>query len=220
MISLSIITINLNNLLGLQKTIDSILSQTYPNYEIIVVDGKSTDGSVEYLESHKNFFSELIIEKDRGIYHAMNKGIRFIRGKYVLFLNSGDYFATSEVLEKLRMDKLNCDLLLGKVRIGEEIIDKTNSVSNISLFLRQFTFPHQGTLIRSNLFRAIGFYLEFFKYRADYEWFVRAIGLELKIDTVGDVISIMEENGMSIGGRASQRYKIETSMIQAFVKVR
>ncbi|KPA34233.1 hypothetical protein AMR50_0875 [Leptospira interrogans] len=87
---ISIITINLNNLEGLRKTLESVKSQTYTNFELIVVDGGSTDGSFEYLKSNLDLIKKFISEKDKGIYNAQNKGISLSKGEYLVFLNAGD----------------------------------------------------------------------------------------------------------------------------------
>ena len=86
---LSIITINYNDFSGLKKTVESVIKQTYSNFEYVVIDGGSTDESYKYLQEKKDSFSHLVSEKDAGIYNAMNKGIRAAKGEYLLFLNSG-----------------------------------------------------------------------------------------------------------------------------------
>lgn len=87
---LSIITINLNNKAGLQKTIDSVISQSYKDFEWIIIDGGSTDGSKELIEKYSAHITYLVSEPDKGIYAAMNKGVKVARGEYLQFLNSGD----------------------------------------------------------------------------------------------------------------------------------
>ena len=84
---LSIITINLNNKEGLEKTISSVLSQRSANLEFIVIDGGSTDGSKELIEKYGSSITRSISEKDNGMYEAMNKGIKLAKGDYFLFLN-------------------------------------------------------------------------------------------------------------------------------------
>src|SRR5690606_20733259 len=95
---LTIITINLNNLEGLKTTIESVLSQTWQEFEYIVIDGGSTDGGKEYIESQKTHLNYWVSEPDKGIYNAMNKGILKSSGKYLLFLNSGDHLYDNQSL--------------------------------------------------------------------------------------------------------------------------
>ena len=88
---LSIITVNLNNRDGLKKTIDSVISQTFKDFEWIVIDGGSTDGSRELIEQYVNHFAYWVSEPDKGVYNAMNKGVKKAKGEYLQFLNSGDW---------------------------------------------------------------------------------------------------------------------------------
>lgn len=97
----SIITINLNNKIGLEKTIKSVISQTFKDYEFIIIDGNSTDGSKEVIEKYRSFISYSISEPDGGIYEAMNKGTSVSNGDYCNFLNSGDCYHDSTVLDHL-----------------------------------------------------------------------------------------------------------------------
>lgn len=97
---LSIITINYNNKNGVQKTIDSVLSQSFEDYEWIVIDGGSNDGSKELLEKYQEHFAYWCSEPDNGIYNAINKGLSHTTGDYIQFLNSGDWLYDSTALEK------------------------------------------------------------------------------------------------------------------------
>ena len=96
---LSIITVNLNNRDGLQKTIDSVICQTFRDFEWIVIDGGSTDGSKELIEHYSDHFAYWVSEPDKGIYNAMNKGTKIAQGEYIQFLNSGDWYCHSDSLE-------------------------------------------------------------------------------------------------------------------------
>ena len=102
-IRVSVITVNLNNREGLQKTIHSVIGQTYPNIEYIVIDGASTDGSVKIIDDNVSNIHLWRSEADSGIYDAMNKGIELATGDYLIFLNSGDYFFRPIVLNCLQL---------------------------------------------------------------------------------------------------------------------
>ena len=110
---LSIITINLNNAAGLRKTIESVVNQTFTDYEYLIIDGGSTDGSVEVIKEFADKITYWVSEPDKGIYNAMNKGILKARGEYLQFLNSGDWLVDNEVL--FRVFSLNHfeDILYG-----------------------------------------------------------------------------------------------------------
>lgn len=98
---LTIITINLNNKAGLQTTIDSVIAQTYKDFEWIIIDGGSTDGSKELIEKYTNYIKYWVSEPDKGIYNAMNKGIKVAEGEYLQFLNSGDSLFSNSVLSDI-----------------------------------------------------------------------------------------------------------------------
>lgn len=116
----SIITINLNNVIGLKETMSSILTQSFSDYEIIVVDGGSTDGSKEYIDSIKNNKITSLYERDNGIYDAMNKGMKCAKGKYLLFINSGDCLAEDITLEKIAISINGADMLYGDTIVVSE----------------------------------------------------------------------------------------------------
>ncbi len=102
----SIITVVWNNKAGIRKTLDSILGQTYPNMEVIVIDGGSTDGTREIIEEYTSQLSYFISEPDHGVYDAMNKGIRLSHGDYVNFMNSGDTFHTPDAIESMHLEEV------------------------------------------------------------------------------------------------------------------
>jgi len=107
--SVTIITVNYNNCLGLEKTINSVIQQDYDNYQYLIVDGASEDGSVELINSFNNNEFNKIIEKDEGIYHAMNKAIGIANSEWILFMNSGDIFLDSSSLSSI-MEKASSDI--------------------------------------------------------------------------------------------------------------
>ena len=120
---ISIITVNYNDAKGLERTIKSVQSQTYQDFEHIIIDGNSDDGSKEIIEKHKDSFSYWVSEPDSGIYNAMNKGIDVAKGEYLLFLNSGDWLFNDKVLEKFISFKPKEDIVYGDV-----IIDQNNKL--------------------------------------------------------------------------------------------
>lgn len=153
---LSIITINYNNLEGLKKTIDSVISQTFSDYEWIVIDGGSTDGSCELIEQNQNHFAYWCCEPDKGVYNAMNKGLSHAQGDYVQFLNSGDWLYEDSTLKKvLSQIDSEYDIYYGDmVQVNDG--DKLNPITYPDE-LGFFFFPynnicHQATFYRRSLF--------------------------------------------------------------------
>ena len=117
---LSIITINLNNREGLRKTIESVVNQTFQDFEFIVIDGASTDGSVEVIQDYPRI-NYWISEPDTGIYNAMNKGIAKATGEYCLFLNSGDTLFQINTLTGILQSNPKGDIIFGNVHQRQHI---------------------------------------------------------------------------------------------------
>lgn len=112
---LSIITINLNNKSGLIKTINSVINQEFTDFEWIIIDGASTDGSKQLIEQYTQYITYWISEPDKGIYNAMNKGIKIAKGEYCLFLNSGDYLASKYTLKRVFSHNYTADIFIGNI---------------------------------------------------------------------------------------------------------
>ena len=153
-IQLSIIVVSLNTKSKFLQTIKSINSQIYKNYEIIVVDGNSTDGTAEEILKIKNKSLRYLIEKDRGIYDAMNKGVRLCKGKWIYFLNSGDAFYSNTVLQEI----MSYNLDKQHVVYGDALI-KNDSLLYISEG-REFNdktvimpFCHQSCIVKSSILK-------------------------------------------------------------------
>jgi glycosyltransferase involved in cell wall biosynthesis len=172
----SIITINYNNCEGLRQTIDSVVSQTYHEYEYIVIDGGSTDESVNIIKSFSDKIDYWVSEKDRGIYHAMNKGVAHAHGEYCIFMNSGDCLYDDKVLGRLADTDFQEDIVVGKLisdTSGQILF--TPPIDKISLYyLYSGTVPHQSSFIRTELLRKIP-YDESLKIVSDWKFFVQAI---------------------------------------------
>lgn len=151
---LSIITINYNNLQGLKKTFQSVVSQTWQEFEWIVIDGGSTDGSKDFIEEHQDKFSYWVSELDDGIYNAMNKGIVHAHGDWLQFINSGDGFVNDSVLEKVMPLNVNADIVYGDTILVEN--GKQTSIKRYSspLHFSQLyweSISHDSTFIRKSL---------------------------------------------------------------------
>lgn len=150
---LSIITVNLNNRDGLQKTIDSVVSQTFHDFEWIVIDGGSTDGSRELIEQYAERFAYWVSEPDKGIYNAMNKGIKVAKGEYLQFLNSGDCLFNESTLEKCFSYGFTSDIAYGDLYLsGEKGLETVCYPDALSLrFFYQQTLCHNSIFIRRSV---------------------------------------------------------------------
>ena len=149
----SIITINYNNKDGLEKTINSVLGQTFSNYQFIIIDGGSTDGSVEIIKKHAPHIDYWISEPDKGRYNAMNKGILQATGDYLNFMNSGDSFHNASVLEDIHKMNIKEDIITGGFYDKEKGICHIIRPQEVTLLtMLKETFNHQATFFNIKLF--------------------------------------------------------------------
>ncbi len=198
---LSIITVNLNNAEGLLKTIESVIHQTFDNYEYIVIDGASTDGSVELMKQYADKLTYWLSEPDKGIYNAMNKGIKAASGDYLLFLNSGDYLSGSNILEKISGYINDEDIIYGngilETKEGKLVTIEIPDSPGVEYFSSN-SLHHPSTLIKKRLFEQYGLYNEANRIVSDWEFFIKAIVISnVKIKKIPFSISVNEDNGFS-----------------------
>ena len=186
---LSIITINYNNAAGLQKTMQSVYNQISQEFEYIVIDGGSTDGSVDIIKNYETTFDDSqlkitnfrwISEKDNGIYHAMNKGIKMVQGEYVQFVNSGDCLASDDVTEKMIAElNNNVSILYGNMlKLQSHGILRDESFSGSQPTMLDFyrgTLNHSSAYIKRSLFDKYGLYDETLKIVSDWKFYMQAI---------------------------------------------
>lgn len=177
---IDIITINLNNKDGLEKTILSVINQTkFDEINYIIIDGGSTDGSKEIIKKYKKYFGYSTSRKDKGIFNAFNKGLSHLKGDYVLFLNSGDYLISETIIEdfltlcdgstivygnlELRKILKGYGSKLHEERIlGEEVNTRLYPFTLDEAFFKMDALPHQSTFIKSD-------YMKQHPYSEDYK---------------------------------------------------
>lgn len=197
--TLSIITINLNNKEGLAKTFQSIQSQTFQDFEYIVIDGQSTDGSLDLIQKNERI-NHRVAEKDTGVYDAMNKGIKIASGEYILFLNSGDYIYEAHSIEKVYSHLITEDIIYGDLIFDNH---KNREVYNYPeqlnfSFLFKYSLPHPATFIKRKLFEDHGFYETKYKIIADWVFFCKVIAKHhCSTKHVNQIISVFDTDGMS-----------------------
>ncbi len=208
--TISVVTINWNNHAGLQRTLASIASQTYNDFEYIVVDGASTDGSVETIMQYDGDARlTWISERDNGIYNAMNKGIRMAKGEYVVMINSGDWLMASDVLERMAEEverNGHPAILYGTTTNvwpdGRQMRNPPQELRYTMFSFYRGTLDHVGTLIQRKLFDEYGYYDESKRIVSDWSWFLKVVALEgiqpvhVDIDTIYfDMTGISESEG-------------------------
>lgn len=194
--TITIITINYNNCQGLSRTIESVVSQTSLDYEWIVIDGGSTDGSVEVLERNKDCFAFCVSEKDSGVYNAMNKGILHATGDYIIFMNSGDVFLNAGVLQDV-IPLLDKDIVAGAVLIEGTEKRKTSPSSLTPWSVLNYNIPHQAEFIRRSLFSTIGLYAEDLSILSDLEFNLKASLKDCSYKSLQYDVASVEQGGIS-----------------------
>lgn len=185
---LSIITINYNNAAGLEKTMQSVLSQTSDDFEYVVIDGGSNDGSLDVIKRFEKEFGTRInwvSERDKGIYNAMNKGIRKAQGEYLEFLNSGDCLVDDQVVERMVGELIKRNYpsiiygnMLKSMPDGKILRDRCFAGEEITLQgMYHGCLNHSPAYIRASLFEKYGLYDESLRICSDWKWYVSAIVL-------------------------------------------
>ena len=210
--NLSIITINYNNALGLEKTLKSVLTQTSTQFEHVIVDGASTDNAVEIIEQYEKDATARgikvvwVSEKDKGIYNAMNKGIKMAQGGYIQILNSGDCLAADTVVAAMYSalkEKEYPDVLYGnmtKVDVSGKVIGKSTETPYSFHNYFVSTLNHDCAYIKRSLFdeNHYGLYDETLKIVSDWKWYTEAIGLgRVRPVYVNIDVTIFDSDGIS-----------------------
>lgn len=175
----SIITICYNNEKQIKNTIDSVVNQTYDNIEYIIVDGASKDGTLGIVKSYGDKISKIISEPDKGIYDAINKGLKSASGKIVGMIHAGDKLHDERVIEDIVMhfQKYNPDIIYGNSKIIDSNgkINRVNKSPEFSKKLIKYGWmpSHQSIYLRRDLLDDLGYYRLDLGGIADYEWFIR-----------------------------------------------
>ena len=218
----SIITVNYNNKEGLRQTIESVIHQTYRDYEFIVIDGGSTDGSADVLKEYDDQITYWVSEKDNGIYNAMNKGIAKATGDYLNFMNSGDCFYAADVLENVANYHYDADFIVGrdyhysaKTHQGFATILPPR-ISMLTFFIQ--TLPHQSTFFRRSLFRD-RLYDDNLRIVSDVKFYIQKLCVEdCGIVLIDDIICRREPDGIS-NSYNEQRIAEHRSVIEQFLPI-
>lgn len=231
---LSIITINYNNAKGLRQTLDSVASQTYRDIEHIIVDGNSTDASVDIIRDYYHQFEigDLRLdnvmwssEPDKGIYNAINKGICKATGDYIQILNSGDLLASDNVIAQI-MEKIKennyPEMLYGNavdIDNGQRLSSHGPGIEYSLLSLYKATYPHDSTYFKSELFssKRYGLYDESLRIVSDWKWYLQAVGLgNVKPIYVDIDVALFDVHGISSTNKeldAQERRKVLEEML-------
>ena len=209
---LSIITITYNDLEGLERTYRSIRRQTFRDYEWIVVDGGSTDGTKEFLEEHNDELAWWCSEKDKGVYNAQNKGTQHARGEYSIYMNSGDSFYADDVLEKVfEKETEGADVIYGNWMLvfenGKTRLGRAPEAADLAYFFED-NMCHQSMLIRTEAVRSRP-YDETFRIYADWEEWLALLMQGKTFRRIDLTICNFMVGGISTGDDAPEKLKQE-----------
>lgn len=199
---ISIVIVTRNELKDLKVAIASVQNQIYKNYELIVIDGNSTDGTSNFLSHSKNIF--WISESDNGPYHAMNKAIKLAKGEYVYFLGSDDFFINSESLShasNFLIDHINKKSFLNfKVILGESKIVYPLKIIDEVRILKGDKLCHQGIFFPLREMRKLLGFDERFFIASDQDLIIRAVINKIKVVNIDNIIACYGPGGLSSKG--------------------
>lgn len=195
---ISIITVCFNAEKYIEQTIKSVIAQKNSEIEYIVIDGASTDKTLNIIRQYESKITRWVSEPDKGIADAMNKGIRLATGDYLLFLNADDYFQAPDAIAVATSWMGECK----DIYIYDTIfLKKKGGIRRHSgVFGKRINFKgvcHQGVLCRRSLFEKIGVFNTSFKVCMDYDFFMRAYRYGATGQYISEVLSVMRDGGIS-----------------------
>lgn len=194
----SIITVSFNSEKTIERTIKSVIEQKYSEIEYIIIDGSSTDNTLNIIDKYKESIDIFISEKDNGIYDAMNKGIKVATGEVLHFLNSDDYYIDDLSLQNIVSEfSNNLDVVISAVNMvdaNEKLLYKFSS--NINNPFK--CIPHQGFYYKRKLHDSYGMYSSFLKYASDYNFYLRLRESNIGIKEIPEPTVYMQEGGAGV----------------------
>lgn len=198
-LKVSIITVCLNSEKTIEKTIQSVLEQTYSNIEFIIIDGKSTDHTLEVIENYKENIDYICSEKDKGVYDAMNKGILHSTGELIAFLNSDDWYFADTVEKAVRIyQETSTDIVYGDYIFYYD--SKEYYYTKCSKALEELNFHmifgHQAMFFKKELFNILGNYNTNYRIASDYDWLLRAYHKKIKFQYLPESLCFFRNGGL------------------------
>ncbi len=209
---ITVVTVCYNAQKTIERTIQSVLNQTYPDIEYIVVDGASTDNTLSILQNYNDRL-KYISEKDNGLYDAMNKGVNLATGEYIMFLNADDIFYNDNVVEKFakECETKQTDLIYGNLAFlkgGNISIQRHKRLNKI--YLIKNTPQQPATFYKKSVFEKVGLFNTDFRIVADQEWFVRAfLNYHISSHWLDETVTIFSTDGLSNNPSHEQKHEAE-----------
>jgi glycosyltransferase involved in cell wall biosynthesis len=199
--TLSVVTVVYNNISHIEKTLLSVINQSYPKIEYLVIDGASTDGTLEVIKKYELKITRLLSEKDHGIYDAMNKGLALASGDYILFMNSGDEFYSDQTVADVFATAVEADIYYGETEMMDEegnTLGRRRHQAPEHFTWRDFKYgmsiSHQAIFIKKELVEP---YDARYSLSADIDWILKAAKKAKTICNVRQYVAKYRVGGMS-----------------------
>ena len=203
----SIITVVYNGEKYLEETIKSVIGQSYPNIEYIIIDGGSMDGTLDIIKKYEHCIDYWVSERDEGIYDAMNKGLTLAFGKFIGILNADDYYMRNGIVicvERLMSE--GCDYVVSNVAIVETDCTVKPIFPLEKKIYQEMPYPHIGAVIGMDIYKSVGLFDTRFKIAGDHDMAVRIILADAKACLVPVVIGNIHEGGISDSTQSNREF--------------
>ncbi len=218
---ISIITVCQNSVDFIEQCIKSVITQKFDNYEYIIIDGKSSDGTVEIINKYNQYLTYWHSKSDRGLSHAFNIGLSHACGEWITFLNSDDYYHDKYVLSKVSpilIESENYDVIYGRIRLigrnnNKTLYDNIGEEFNWEKFSKRSIIPHPAAFTNQNLFKEVGVYDENYRNALDYELYLRK-GKKIRAKYIPYLITVMRDAGISKSTAARSLIESRNAMIK------
>ncbi len=210
---ISIITVVYNGEQFLEETIKSIINQSYDNVEYIIIDGGSTDGTLDIIKKYEDRIDYWVSEKDEGIYDAMNKGIDLVSGDWINFMNAGDSFYINETLREIFYNNYNftnINVIYGDLEIDYGDFRRFQKAKSLSGIWKGMIFSHQSSFIRASYHKMHKYSLNY-KIAGDFEFFYKFYENNTQFEYIAITIAIVDVEGLSDANRVEclkQKYDV------------
>lgn len=217
----TVITVTYNCASTIERAIKSVLSQKYHNIEYIIIDGKSTDGTKEIIQTYENQLAYWVSESDTGIYNAMNKGISHATGDIISFLNGDDWYLNDSVFNKIYdlFDGSNAQIVAGRVT-SEGNPRRIITKEDLDILYYKMVLPHQAIFTRKKIFEKYGYFNEEYKTAGDYEWLLRLYTKGIPITCTDIIVAEFSLGGRGFGCEAIiEQRKVSLKYLNALNKM-
>ncbi len=198
---ISIITVVLNGATEIEETIKSVINQENVNIEYIIIDGGSTDGTIEKIAFYNKYIKYFISEPDNGLYHAINKGLSMASYPLIGLIHCGDYYSTNALSKVIKVFKdSNADVIYGNIQIRDEYSTKIyykKLIANHEMLKTGMSIFHPATFVKRVCYQELGYYSTAYRLAADYDLFLNYFLLQVQFIHIPEVLAVFRSGGIS-----------------------